>query len=137
MMLPPTQHYLAWIRLQRKISFVKSFTISKWLKNTVLCQIKWLIILHFLSDLKSIFPQLLIIIKEIWLNLMRNFLYSIFFIYFSIPPSLGGIEKKGKVVYKSNSLEWIGNIFLFSFIGSKITVLTRCIKHFLDSCSNN
>jgi hypothetical protein len=28
-----TQHYLVWIRLQRKISFVKSFTISKWLKK--------------------------------------------------------------------------------------------------------
>ena len=34
-MLPPTptQHYLVSIRLQRKISFVTSFTISKWLKK--------------------------------------------------------------------------------------------------------
>ena len=33
-MLPPNpkQHYLVLIRLQRKISFVTSFTISKWLK---------------------------------------------------------------------------------------------------------
>ena len=29
----PTQHYLVWNRLQRKISFVTSFTISKWLKK--------------------------------------------------------------------------------------------------------
>ena len=35
-MLPPTptqQHYLVLIRLQRKISFVASFTISRWLKK--------------------------------------------------------------------------------------------------------
>ena len=32
-MLPPTQHYLVWIRLQGKISFVTSFTISKSLKK--------------------------------------------------------------------------------------------------------
>ena len=34
-MLPQTttQHYLVWIRLQLKISFVTSFTISKWLKK--------------------------------------------------------------------------------------------------------
>ena len=31
--LNPTQHYLVWIRLQRKISFVTSFTNSKWLKK--------------------------------------------------------------------------------------------------------
>ena len=29
----PYQHYLVWIRLQHKISFVASFTISKWLKK--------------------------------------------------------------------------------------------------------
>ena len=28
-----TQHYLVWIRLQRKVSFVKSFTFFKWLKK--------------------------------------------------------------------------------------------------------
>ena len=32
-MLSPTQHYLVSIRLTRKISFVTSFTISKWLKK--------------------------------------------------------------------------------------------------------
>ena len=34
-MLPhtPTQFYLVWIRFWRKISFVTSFTISKWLKK--------------------------------------------------------------------------------------------------------
>ena len=34
-MLPPapTQLYLGWIRFRRKISFVMSFTISKWLKK--------------------------------------------------------------------------------------------------------
>ena len=34
-MLPPTptQHYLLWIRFRRKISYVTSFTISKWLKK--------------------------------------------------------------------------------------------------------
>ena len=31
-MLPPTQHYLVSIRPQRKITLVKSFSISKWLK---------------------------------------------------------------------------------------------------------
>ena len=31
-----TQQYLVWNRLQRKISFVKSFTISKWLSEKVL-----------------------------------------------------------------------------------------------------
>ena len=34
--LTPTQHYLVWIRFQRKISFVTSFTISKWLKKYLL-----------------------------------------------------------------------------------------------------
>ena len=29
----PTQHYLVWIRLQRKTSFVTSFTISNWIKK--------------------------------------------------------------------------------------------------------
>ena len=29
----PTQLYLVWIRHQRKISFVMSFTISNWLKK--------------------------------------------------------------------------------------------------------
>ena len=39
-MLPPTptQHYLVWNTVQRKISSVTSFSISKWLKCTILRQ---------------------------------------------------------------------------------------------------
>ena len=33
-MITPIQHYLASIILQRKTSFVTSFTVSKWLKST-------------------------------------------------------------------------------------------------------
>ena len=38
--LTPTQHYLAGIRLQRKIYFVTSFTISKWLKKSLFMILK-------------------------------------------------------------------------------------------------
>ena len=41
----PTQHFLVLIKLQRKISFVTSFTISTWLKSTIifiiLCIWEW------------------------------------------------------------------------------------------------
>ena len=34
-LITPTQHYFVWIRLQRKIYFVTSFTFSRWLKSTI------------------------------------------------------------------------------------------------------
>ena len=37
--LTPKQHYIVWIIPQHKISFVASFTISKWLKKYYLIQI--------------------------------------------------------------------------------------------------
>ena len=37
MLLPnPTQHYLVSIRIQHKIFFFRSFTISEWFKSTIL-----------------------------------------------------------------------------------------------------
>ena len=40
-MLPPTQYYIVWNRFRGKFSFVTSFTIFKWLKNTILSQLEF------------------------------------------------------------------------------------------------
>ena len=39
-MLPPTLYYLVWIRFQRKLSLVTTFTIYKWLKKYYSIDIK-------------------------------------------------------------------------------------------------
>ena len=48
----PTEHYLVWIRLQQKISYVASFAFSKWLKKYYFIAVafsKWLKKYYFIA----------------------------------------------------------------------------------------
>ena len=82
-MLPstPTQHYLVWIKLQRKISLVTSFTLSKWLKRNIII-------------LKKVSSQILIPTEVILLAIIKIILKN---------------NSKTKISITNNISNWIHN----------------------------
>ena len=78
-MLPPTQHYLVSIRLLRKISFVTSFTIFKWLKKYFFYPCNILSIGYWLNDLPIIppFTETIYNIRIIMLKIINVFIIII------------------------------------------------------------